>query len=101
LAEVFLEEFYYREAYGIITTHYTNLKMLANELPYATNANMLFDERSLEPMYKLVLGQAGSSFTFEVAQKNGIPFGLINRAKKKIEKSKVCFDKTLATLQKE
>ncbi len=101
LAEVFLEEFYYREAFGIITTHYTNLKMLANELPYATNANMLFDERSLEPMYKLVLGQAGSSFTFEVAQKNGIPFGLINRAKKKIEKSKVRFDKTIATLQKE
>lgn len=101
LAEVFLEEFYHREAFGIITTHYTNLKMLANELPFATNANMLFDEKSLEPMYKLILGQAGSSFTFEVAQKNGIPFGLINRAKKKIEKSKVRFDKTIATLQKE
>lgn len=101
LAETFLEEFYYREAFGIITTHYTNLKILANELPFATNANMLFDEKSLEPMYKLILGQAGSSFTFEVAQKNGIPFGLINRAKKKIEKSKVRFDKTIATLQKE
>ncbi len=101
LAEVFLEEFYHREAFGIITTHYTNLKMLANELEFATNANMLFDERSLEPMYKLVLGQAGSSFTFEVAQKNGIPYRLINRAKKKIEKSKVRFDKTIANLQKE
>lgn len=101
LAEVFLEEFYHREAFGIITTHYSNLKMLANELPHATNANMLFDEKSLEPMYKLVLGQAGSSFTFEVAQKNGIPYGLINRAKKKIESGKVRFDKTIATLQKE
>lgn len=101
LAEVFLEEFYHREAFGIITTHYTNLKILANELPNATNANMLFDERTLEPMYKLHLGQAGSSFTFEVAQKNGIPFGLINRAKKKIEGGKVRFDKTIATLQKE
>lgn len=101
LAETFLEEFYHREAYGIITTHYTNLKMLANELPFATNANMLFDEKSLEPMYHLVVGQAGSSFTFEVAQKNGIPYGLINRAKKKIEGSKVRFDKTIATLQKE
>ncbi|MFP9119272.1 endonuclease MutS2 [Flavobacterium sp. RNTU_13] len=101
LAETFLEEFYHREAFGIITTHYTNLKILANELPFATNANMLFDEKSLEPMYKLILGQAGSSFTFEVAQKNGIPYGLINRAKKKIEKSKVRFDKTIATLQKE
>ncbi|GAA4757013.1 MULTISPECIES: endonuclease MutS2 [Flavobacterium] len=101
LAEVFLEEFYEREAFGIITTHYSNLKMLANELPHATNANMLFDEKSLEPMYKLVLGQAGSSFTFEVAQKNGIPYGLINRAKKKIEGGKVRFDKTIANLQKE
>lgn len=101
LAETFLEEFYNREAFGIITTHYTNLKILADELPHATNANMLFDERSLEPMYKLILGQAGSSFTFEVAQKNGIPYGLINRAKKKIEGSKVRFDKTIANLQKE
>nr|WP_315188013.1 DNA mismatch repair protein MutS [uncultured Flavobacterium sp.] len=101
LAEIFLEEFYHREAFGIITTHYSNLKILANELPFATNANMLFDEKSLEPMYKLALGQAGSSFTFEVAQKNGIPFSLINRAKKKIEVGKVRFDKTIATLQKE
>jgi DNA mismatch repair protein MutS2 len=86
--QVFLEEFYHREAFGIITTHYANLKILANELPFASNANMLFDEKSLEPMYKLILGQAGSSFTFEVAQKNGIPFGLINRRKKsKEEKS--------------
>lgn len=101
LAEIFLEEFYDREAFGIITTHYSNLKILANELPFASNANMLFDEKSLEPLYKLILGQAGSSFTFEVAQKNGIPFGLINRAKKKIEGGKVRFDKTIATLQKE
>jgi len=101
LAETFLEEFYHREAFGIITTHYSNLKILANELPHASNANMLFDEKSLEPMYKLLLGQAGSSFTFEVAQKNGIPYGLINRAKKKIEGGKVRFDKTIATLQKE
>ena len=101
LAEIFLEEFYHREAFGIITTHYSNLKILANELPFAMNANMLFDEKTLEPMYKLALGQAGSSFTFEVALKNGIPFGLINRAKKKIEGGKVRFDKTIATLQKE
>jgi len=101
LAEIFLEEFYHREAFGIITTHYSNLKILANELPFATNANMMFDEKTLEPMYKLALGQAGSSFTFEVAQKNGIPFGLINRAKKKIEVGKVRFDKTIANLQKE
>lgn len=101
LAETFLEEFYHRNAYGIITTHYSNLKVLANELPAMLNANMMFDEKSLEPIYKLALGQAGSSFTFEVAQKNGIPFSLVNRAKKKIERGKVRFDATIAKLQKE
>ncbi len=101
LAESFLEVFYERESYGIITTHYSNLKMLANELPFMLNANMLFDGKSLEPVFKLALGQAGSSFTFEVAQKNGIPYNLINKAKKKIERSKVRFDATIAKLQKE
>ncbi|WP_159023413.1 DNA mismatch repair protein MutS [Formosa sp. L2A11] len=101
LAETFLEEFYQREAYGIITTHYSNLKILANELPYMQNANMQFNNKTLEPIFKLVLGQAGSSFTFEVAQKNGIPYSLINKAKKKIEGSKVRFDATIAKLQKE
>ncbi|QHI35074.1 Endonuclease MutS2 [Kordia antarctica] len=101
LAETFLEVFYEREAFGIITTHYSNLKLLANELPHATNANMLFDNKTLMPVYKLALGQAGSSFTFEVAQKNGIPYSLINRAKKKIERGKVRFDATIAKLQKE
>lgn len=101
LAETFLEVFYEREAFGIITTHYSNLKLLANELPNAINANMQFDSRSLEPLYKLHLGEAGSSFTFEVAQKNGIPFSLINRSKKKIERGKIRFDKTIANLQKE
>jgi DNA mismatch repair protein MutS2 len=101
LAETFLEVFYEREAFGIITTHYSNLKLLANELPHMQNANMLFNEKSLEPMYKLVTGQAGSSFTFEVAQKNGIPYSLINKSKKKIERGKVRFDATIAKLQKE
>jgi DNA mismatch repair protein MutS2 len=101
LAETFLEVFYEREAFGIITTHYSNLKLLANELPHIQNANMLFDEKTLLPLYKLVIGQAGSSFTFEVAQKNGIPYSLINRSKKKIERGKIRFDKTIAKLQKE
>ena len=101
LAEIFLEVFYERKAFGVITTHYANLKMLANELPFATNANMQFDNRTLEPMYQLNLGEAGSSFTFEVAQKNGIPYSLINRAKKKIERGKIRFDKSIANLQKE
>ncbi|MEM1336221.1 MAG: DNA mismatch repair protein MutS [Bacteroidota bacterium] len=101
LAEAFLEVFYEREAFGVITTHYANLKLLANELPYMTNANMQFDNRTLEPTFKLVLGEAGSSFTFEVAQKNGIPYSLINKAKKKIDRGKVRFDATISKLQKE
>ncbi len=101
LAEAFLEVFYEREAFGVITTHYANLKLLANELPYVSNANMLFDGKTLKPTFQLVLGQAGSSFTFEVAQKNGTPYSLINRAKKKIERGKVRFDATIAKMQKE
>ena len=101
LAEVILEDFYEREALGLITTHYSNLKVLATELPKMINANMQFDSKTLEPIFKLVLGEAGSSFTFEVAQKNGLPYNLVNRAKKKIEKGKVRFDATIAKLQKE
>lgn len=101
LAEIFLEEFYSKNAFGIITTHYSNLKVLANELENVTNANMQFDERTLEPLFKLFIGQAGSSFTFEVAQKNGIPFNIINRAKKKVERGKIRLDKTISKLQKE
>ncbi|MCK5824944.1 MAG: DNA mismatch repair protein MutS [Ichthyobacteriaceae bacterium] len=101
LAEVFLEEFYEKGAYGVITTHYTNIKVLVEEMPEAINANMLFNEKTLEPLFKLHVGQAGSSFTFEVAQKNGIPFRLINRAKKKVNTENVRLDKTIAKLQKE
>ena len=62
---------------------------------------MQFDERSLEPLYKLFIGQAGSSFTFEVAQKNGIPYSIINKAKKRVETEKIRLDKTISKLQKE
>ena len=101
LAEVILEDFYERKSFGLITTHYANLKLLADEQPAMLNANMQFDDKTLEPVFKLILGEAGSSFTFEVAQKNGIPYSLINRAKKKIERGKVRFDATIAKMQKE
>jgi DNA mismatch repair protein MutS2 len=101
LAETFLEVFHERESYGIITTHYANLKKMAQETEAINNANMLFDSRSLEPVYKLQMGEAGSSFTFEVAQKNGIPYSLINRSKKKVERGKIRFDKSIAKLQQQ
>lgn len=101
LAEVFFEEFYERKAFGIFTTHYTNIKLAAEELREAINACMLFDEKTLNPLYQLEVGQSGSSFTFEVAEKNRIPFRLINRAKKKVEQDKVRLDKTILKLQQE
>jgi DNA mismatch repair protein MutS2 len=101
LAEACLEVFYEKGSYGVITTHYANLKLLADELPHATNANMLFNSRTLQPTFQLQTGQPGSSFTFEVAQQIGIPYSLINKAKKKIERGKVRFDATIAKMQKE
>jgi len=101
LAEACLEVFYDKGSYGVITTHYANLKLLADELPHATNANMLFNSRTLQPTFQLQTGQPGSSFTFEVAQQIGIPYSLINKAKKKIERGKVRFDATIAKMQKE
>jgi DNA mismatch repair protein MutS2 len=101
LAETFLESFYECGAFGVITTHYANLKALADELPHTSNANMLFNSKTLEPIFQLEMGQPGSSFTFEVAQKNGIPYSLINRARKKVAGEKLRFDKTIARLQKE
>ena len=101
LAETFLEVFHEKGAYGIITTHYANLKKMATETENISNANMMFDSRQLQPIFKLKTGEAGSSFTFEVAQKNGIPYSLINRSKKKVERGKLRFDKSIAKLQQE
>ena len=101
LAEAFLEFFYEKESFAVITTHYTNIKLVVEQLPHAQNAAMLFDEETLEPMYKLEVGQAGSSFTFEVAEKNNIPRFIIHSAKKKIEKDVVNLDKTIVKLQQE
>lgn len=101
LAESFLEFFYDKKSFAIITTHYTNIKLVVEGLPNAENAAMLFDEETLEPMYKLEVGQAGSSFTFEVAEKNKIPRFIIHSAKKKVEHDIVNLDKTIVKLQQE
>lgn len=101
LAESFLEFFYEKKSFSIITTHYTNIKLVIEQLPNATNAAMLFDEYSLEPLYKLEVGQAGSSFTFEVAAKNKIPKFIIESAKKKVVHDIINLDKTIVKLQQE
>ena len=101
LAEVFFEELYDKGVYGVITTHYANIKSRAAELKQAVNASMLFDRESLSPLFKLEVGQPGSSFTFEVAKNNGIASKLIARAKKKMDSRKVELDELIGDLQKE
>ena len=101
LAEVFLKEFYDSGSFGIITTHYSNLKVMASELDYMDNANMQFDSETFEPLFKLITGEAGSSYTFEVASKNGIENFLIDKAKEKVDLDKVRFEGVISKLQKE
>jgi DNA mismatch repair protein MutS2 len=101
LAEVFFEELYHRGCFGVITTHYANIKSRAAQLPEALNGSMRFDRESLEPLFKLDIGTPGSSFTFEVATINGIDDDLINRAKGKLDGRKVRLDELIGELQKE
>ncbi|MFZ6051179.1 endonuclease MutS2 [Halocola ammonii] len=101
LAEVFFEALYNKKSFGVITTHYSNIKLKAANLKNAMNGCMLFDRESLEPTYKLSVGQPGSSFTFEVAQINGIPMELIEKAKENLKDSTVLMDKLLSDLQKD
>ncbi len=99
IAEVILEELSQTGAFGIITTHYSNIKIMAENHAHMRNGCMLFDEQSLEPKYQLHIGHAGSSYTFEVAQKIGLDKKLIERAKDKLDDKKVKFDQLLITLQ--
>lgn len=101
LAEVFFETLYNKKCFGVITTHYANIKLKADKLRNAMNGCMLFNTETLEPLYKLSLGQPGSSFTFEVAQINGIPLDIIEEAKTRLDKKKVEMDQLLSELQKE
>lgn len=101
LAEVFFEELYERGCFGVITTHYANIKTRAAQLPDALNGSMRFDRESLEPLYTLDVGQPGSSFTFEVAEINGIHHGLIERAKAKLDHRRVKLDDLLTSLERE
>jgi DNA mismatch repair protein MutS2 len=101
LAEVFFEELYSKGSFGVITTHYGNIKLKADELDEAVNGCMLFDTETLKPLFKFSIGQPGSSFTFEVAQINGISKNLVDRAKSKLDVRKVKLDQLLHELQRE
>ncbi len=94
-AEVIMEELTRRHAYGIVTTHYLNLKVMANHTPGILNGAMAFDEKNLQPMYKLMVGKPGSSYTFSIAERIGLPQHLINRARKLVDEDHFKLDKLL------
>lgn len=98
IAEVVLEELNKRKAFGVFTTHYTNIKLLADHLDGVRNASMLFDPETLQPKYKLISGQPGSSYTFEVAERIGLPKHVLDRAKKKVQQDKIKLNAMLSTL---
>ena len=94
-AEVFLEELLHRHAYGIVTTHYLNLKVMANKTPGIVNGAMAFDERSLMPLYQLNVGKPGSSYTFSIAERIGLERRLIDRARQLVNEDHFKLDKLL------
>ena len=94
-AEVFLEQLIKRHAFGIVTTHYLNLKVMASKTPGIINGAMAFDEKSLLPMYKLNVGKPGSSYTFAIAERIGLSKDLIDRAKQLVDENHFTLDKLL------
>lgn len=94
-AEVIMEELGRRHAFGIVTTHYLNLKVMANHTQGIINGAMQFDEVHLQPMYKLIVGKPGSSYTFSIAERIGLPQHLINRARKLVDEDHFKLDRLL------
>ncbi len=94
-AEVIMEELSRRHSYGIVTTHYLNLKVMANRTTGILNGAMAFDEVNLQPLYKLTLGKPGSSYTFSIAERIGLPQQLIKRARTLVDEDHFSLDKLL------
>jgi DNA mismatch repair protein MutS2 len=94
-AEVIMEELAKKHAFGVVTTHYLNLKVMANKVKGIINGAMGFDEETLLPMYKLMVGKPGSSYTFSIAERIGLPPQLIARAKKLVDEGHFRLDKLL------
>ncbi len=101
IAEILLEDLTASGAYGIVTTHYTNIKLMGERTSDILNACMLFDEKSLRPMYRLITGQPGSSYTFEVGERIGLDKNFLDRARAKVDGNRIEFDKLLVRLQEE
>jgi len=94
-AEVIMEELGRRHSFGIVTTHYLNLKVMANRTSGIINGAMAFDEVNLQPQYKLTIGKPGSSYTFSIAERIGLPPQLIKRARALVDEDHFRLDKLL------
>ncbi len=94
-AEVIMEELAVKHSMGIVTTHYLNLKVMANKVPGIINGAMQFDEKKLLPLYKLVVGKPGSSYTFSIAERIGLEKRLIDKARKLVDDDHFNLDKLL------
>lgn len=99
IAEAVLESLVHSKTKGIITSHFGNVKVLAEKLDGSVNAGMLFDLDTFEPKYVLSIGEPGSSYTFEVAERIGFPKHIIEKAKLKVDKDKLKLNRLLAEVQ--
>ncbi len=101
IAEAVLEHLNQKFCYGVVTTHYSNLKVYASETTGIFNGCMTFDYKTLSPKYILETGKPGSSFAFELAVKSGMSETIIKKAKSKVDTQYQQFDELLTTLQRE
>ncbi len=95
IAESVLKQFCERQAFGVITTHYQNLKHFADNHPNVANAAMLYDRNEMQALFKLSIGQPGSSFAIEIARKIGLPEAVIKDASEIVGSDYIQIDKYL------
>lgn len=101
MAEAILESLHQKNVFGVITTHFNNLKVYAANTANMQSGAMAFDTKQLKPLYQLQVGQPGSSFTFEIARKSGLSDEIINKASSKIGDNKKVLDDVLTDIQTE
>lgn len=101
IAEAVLETLYSKEAWGVVTTHYANLKLMADRLPKITNAAMLFDTDKMQPLFQLSAKHPGSSFAFEIAHNIGLPDEVLQSAEQKIGTGMLNFEQQLQQIEVE
>ncbi|MBC8054004.1 MAG: endonuclease MutS2 [Sphingobacteriaceae bacterium] len=101
IAEAVLEALNRKHIRGVLTTHYSNLKVFANSAEGLENASMIFDNLKMQPLYILEMGKPGSSYAFEIAQKIGLPQNVINAAKNKIGVHQKKVDTLLVDLERD